>query len=357
MMIYTFLLILVFTYIGARGQVRKLKPQDGAVIEETAESPEEQLTEQPKDPDAGEQTGFFAWVKGLTDGKEEVGGEGEAEGKGEVGGKDRAGGDGKDGGKDRDGEAGADGAGGNGEVGGKAGAGREEQISSKNENDNIKENTSLAEDAAVKEATGNSGETGPVIRQEDMWALILTNARYPIPEDYTVELKVLPGTEQSVDARIYDTTLRMISDMKAEGLRPIVCSAYRTLDRQEILFNRKVKSYVKKGYSMEAASREAQHVLSIPGSGEHCLGLAIDVCSQSYQRLEEGFEDTKEGKWLREHCADYGFILRYDKGKEESTGINYEPWHFRYVGVDVAKYIMEKGITLEEFYIEESLYG
>lgn len=337
MMIYTFLLILVFTYIGARGQVRKLKAQDGAALEKMAESPEEQLTEQPKDPDAGEQTGFFAWVKGLTDGKKEVRGEAEAEEKGEVGGKDRAGGEGKD--------------------GGKAGAGREEQIGSKNENDNIKENTSLAEGTAVKETAENSGETGPVIRQEDMWALILTNARYPIPEDYTVELKVLPGTEQSVDARIYDTTLRMISDMKAEGLRPIVCSAYRTLDRQEILFNRKVKSYVKKGYSMEAAGREAQHVLSIPGSGEHCLGLAIDVCSQSYQRLEEGFEDTKEGKWLREHCAEYGFILRYDKGKEESTGINYEPWHFRYVGVDVAKYIMEKGITLEEFYIEESLYG
>lgn len=353
MMIYTFLLILVFTYIGARGQVKKLKAQDGAVLEKTAESAEEQLTEQPKDPDAGEQTGFFAWVKGLTAGKEEVGGEGEAEGKGKVegkdeaGGKDRAGGEGEAGGK----------AGGEGEAGGKVGAEREEQINSKNRDDSIKENSSLSESASTKEASGNSGETGPVIRHEDMWALILTNARYPIPEDYTVELKVLPGTEQSVDARIYDTTIQMLSDMKAEGLRPIVCSAYRTLDRQEILFNRKVKSYVKKGYSMEAAAREAQHVLSIPGSGEHCLGLAIDVCSQSYQRLEEGFEDTKEGKWLREHCADYGFILRYDKGKEESTGINYEPWHFRYVGVDVAKYIMEKGITLEEFYIEESLYG
>lgn len=349
MMIYTFLLILVFTYIGARGQVRKLKAQDGAVIEKTAESPEEQLTEQPRDPDAGEQTGFFAWVKRLTVGKEEVGGEDKAEGKVEVGGKDEAGGKGETGGKSR--------AGGEGEAGGKVGAEREEKIRSKNRDDSIKENTSLSESASTKDAAGNSGETGPVIRQEDMWALILTNARYPIPEDYTVELKVLPGTEQSVDARIYDTTLQMLSDMKAEGLRPIVCSAYRTLDRQEILFNRKVKSYVKKGYSMEAAAREAQHVLSIPGSGEHCLGLAIDVCSQSYQRLEEGFENTKEGKWLREHCAEYGFILRYDKGKEESTGINYEPWHFRYVGVDVAKYIMEKGITLEEFYIEESLYG
>lgn len=205
--------------------------------------------------------------------------------------------------------------------------------------------------------SGDSAVESPVIRSEDMWALILTNAKYPIPEDYSAELKVLPGTEQSVDARIYDATVLMLSDMKAQGLRPIVCSAYRTLDRQEILFNRKVKNFVKRGYSMEEAYKEAQHVLSIPGSGEHCLGLAIDVCSQSYQRLEEGFENTKEGKWLREHCAEYGFILRYERGKEEITGIDYEPWHFRYVGVNVAKYMMEKGISLEEFYIEESLYG
>lgn len=205
--------------------------------------------------------------------------------------------------------------------------------------------------------SGDSAVESPVIRSEDMWALILTNAKYPIPEDYSAELKALPGTEQSVDARIYDATVLMLSDMKAQGLRPIVCSAYRTLDRQEILFNRKVKNFVKRGYSMEEAYKEAQHVLSIPGSGEHCLGLAIDVCSQSYQRLEEGFENTKEGKWLREHCAEYGFILRYERGKEEITGIDYEPWHFRYVGVEVAEYMMEKGISLEEFYIEESLYG
>ena len=204
---------------------------------------------------------------------------------------------------------------------------------------------------------GNPPEAGPVLQKDDMWALILTNARYPIPEDYSVELKELPGTEQSVDARIYDAVVQMISDMKEEGLHPIVCSAYRTLDRQEILFNRKVKNYVKRGYSMEDAYKEAQHVLSIPGSGEHCLGLAVDIFSQSYQKLEVGFENTKEGKWLREHCAEYGFILRYDKGKEESTGINYEPWHFRYVGKEAAEYIMEKGISLEEFYIEESLYG
>lgn len=108
---------------------------------------------------------------------------------------------------------------------------------------------------------------------------------------------------------------------------------------------------------MEEANQMARRLLSIPGSGEHCLGLAVDIYCESYQKLEAGFADTKEGKWLREHCWDYGFILRYDQGKEELTGIDYEPWHFRYVGKAAAQYLKETGMCLEEFYIEESLYG
>ena len=101
----------------------------------------------------------------------------------------------------------------------------------------------------------------------------------------------------------------------------------------------------------------ARQVLSIPGSGEHCLGLAVDIYASSYKALEIGFENTKEGKWLREHSQDYGFTLRYDRGKEEVTGIQYEPWHFRYVGVEVARYLKDNQLSLEEFYIEQSLYG
>lgn len=305
MLIYTFLLILIFMYVSAKTEMKKMQAGgDGlAAVETTGEL-------------LANQEG------GSTDGNVIGHDGGTSSGVGEAGG-----------------------------------------IEIQNEKDIVSDSNisgdsdeDLAVGSSVGSSVDSSGES-PVIRSEDMWALILTNAKYPIPEDYSAELKILPGTEQSVDARIYDATILMLSDMKAQGLRPIVCSAYRTLDRQEILFNRKVKNFVKRGYSMEEAYKEAQHVLSIPGSGEHCLGLAIDVCSQSYQRLEEGFENTKEGKWLREHCAEYGFILRYERGKEEITGIDYEPWHFRYVGVEVAEYMMEKGISLEEFYIEESLYG
>lgn len=196
-----------------------------------------------------------------------------------------------------------------------------------------------------------------VINPEDMWCLILTNAEYPVPEDYAVTLKDVPGTDQTVDERIYEPLMKMLEAMKAEGLSPVVCSGYRTLDKQEKLFNRKISSYVKKGHSKEEANALARQTLSIPGSGEHCLGLAVDFYTRSYHQLEQAFERTPEGKWLREHAQDYGFTLRYEEGKEEITGIGYEPWHFRYVGVDVARYLKEHNLSLEEFYIEESLYG
>ncbi|CUP44015.1 MULTISPECIES: M15 family metallopeptidase [Hungatella] len=217
----------------------------------------------------------------------------------------------------------------------------------------------LKEGGSMEEtADGGSAESkGLVINPEDMWCLILTNAEYPVPEDYTVTLKDVPGTDQTVDERIYEPLMKMLEAMKEEGLSPVVCSGYRTLDKQEKLFNRKVSSYVKKGHSKEEANALARQTLSIPGSGEHCLGLAVDFYTRSYHQLERAFERTPEGKWLREHAQDYGFTLRYEEGKEEITGIGYEPWHFRYVGVEVAQYLKEHNLSLEEFYIEESLYG
>lgn len=209
----------------------------------------------------------------------------------------------------------------------------------------------------VNDSAEEETSDGLVIQEEDMWCLILTNARYPVPDDYEVELAEVPGSNQSVDARIYEPLMSMFEAMKSEGMSPQLCSGYRTLDKQEKLFNRKVQSYVRSGYSMEKANEMARQVLSIPGSGEHCLGLAVDIYASSYKALEIGFENTKEGKWLREHSQDYGFTLRYDRGKEEVTGIQYEPWHFRYVGVEVACYLKDNQLSLEEFYIEQSLYG
>lgn len=204
---------------------------------------------------------------------------------------------------------------------------------------------------------GMAGTEELFISQDDMWCLILTNAEYPVPEDYEVGLKAIPGTEQSVDERIYEPLMQMLEDMKAQGLSPVVCSGYRTLDKQEKLFNRKVQSYVRSGHTKEESYILARQTISIPGSGEHCLGLAIDFYTKKFHKLEKAFEDTPEGRWLMEHAQDYGFIMRYGENKTDITGIEYEPWHYRYVGVEAAKYIKEHNLTLEEFYIEQSLYG
>ena len=209
------------------------------------------------------------------------------------------------------------------------------------------------------DAEKGGGDQAGVLRisQEDMWCLILTNAEYPVPEDYEVELEAIPGTEQSVDRRIYEPLMAMVGDMKTQGLSPVVCSGYRTLDKQEKLFNRKVQSYVKGGHTKEESYNLARQTISIPGSGEHCLGLAVDFYTRRYHKLERAFEDTPESKWLVEHAQDYGFVMRYGENKTDITGIQYEPWHYRYVGVEAANYMKDNELSLEEFYIEQSLYG
>ena len=149
----------------------------------------------------------------------------------------------------------------------------------------------------------------------------------------------------------------MLDAMREQGLAPIICSGYRTLDKQEKLFNRKVQSYVRSGHTKEESYALARQTISIPGSGEHCLGLAVDFYTKKYHKLEKAFENTPEGKWLMEHAQGYGFIMRYGEDKVDITGIEYEPWHYRYVGVEAAEYIKEHNLSLEEFYIEQSLYG
>ena len=93
-------------------------------------------------------------------------------------------------------------------------------------------------------------------------------------------------------------------------------------------------------------------MVTVPGASEHQIGLALDIVCSTYMSLDEGFGDTEAGKWLAENSCRFGFILRYPKGKEYITGIEYEPWHFRYVGVKAAEVITKQGITLEEFWEE-----
>lgn len=180
------------------------------------------------------------------------------------------------------------------------------------------------------------------------WNLVLVNSSHPMQEGYVPELtEIQPG--YSVDTRIANAARKMLSDADEEGLHIQICSAYRSVERQEQVFGDSMKDRVKSGMDYWEAYEETTQNVAIPGTSEHALGLALDLISDEYSELDEKQEGTAEAKWLAENCYKYGFILRYPPERMNITGIIYEPWHYRYVGEEHAAKIMELGITLEEY--------
>lgn len=183
----------------------------------------------------------------------------------------------------------------------------------------------------------------------DDWKLVLVNKQHPIPDDYEFELGTISGSMQC-DERVIAPLFDMLKAARDDGVNLIVCSPYRDIDRQTMLFGNKVDRYMGGGMSYMDAYNLASQAVTVPGSSEHQIGLAVDIITDGYSSLDEGFGDTAAGKWLADNSAKYGFILRYPSGKEEITSIEYEPWHFRYVGVDAANVITDNGLCLEEFW-------
>ena len=197
--------------------------------------------------------------------------------------------------------------------------------------------------------TSNNVEQKPEIDSKTTdWNLILVNKDSVVPDDYDFELKDIDSASQ-VDSRIAEAAQKMLSDAKSQGLRPVICSSYRSTDTQESLYRRKVNEYINLGFSSVDAEREASYWVTFPGSSEHEVGLALDIVSQNYQILDQNQENTDVQKWLVDNCQNYGFVLRYPTDKKDITKINYEPWHYRYVGVENAKFMKEKGFCLEEY--------
>ena len=205
--------------------------------------------------------------------------------------------------------------------------------------------------SVVKETREQGSEADSSSDLEEDWKLMLISKREPVPLDYTFELGMIQG-EIRADIRILEEANEMLKKERKEGIFLVICSPYRDYDRQEMLFNQKVKSYMEQGMSFMEAYIQSSHTIAVPGASEHQVGLALDIVCSTYYRLDEAFGDTEAGKWLAENSYQYGFILRYPKDKEEITGIEYEPWHFRYVGKEAAKEMTEQKLTLEE-YVEQ----
>lgn len=194
-------------------------------------------------------------------------------------------------------------------------------------------------------AAGMMAFKGGISRTADEslgWNLMLVNSRYRIPDDYSVELIRLSNGEQ-VDSRIYPDLQEMFDDARGAGYSLFVRAGYRSEEDQEDLMEDKIEAYRQEGYSQREAEHEAEKWVAKPGTSEHELGLAVDI------NAEGQTDGNRLYQWLAEHSWKYGFILRYPAEKEEITGIDYEPWHFRYVGKQAAKEMYEQDLCLEEY--------
>lgn len=179
------------------------------------------------------------------------------------------------------------------------------------------------------------------------FATVVVNRNYRIPESYedTLELTYVCGSNQMLQKDVAVHYEAMYNAALEDGIYLTPCSGYRSYETQTELYNNKVNQKLNEGYSEEEAPIQAATIVMVPGSSEHNLGYAMDIVC-----VDEWFEDTAEFDWLMENAEDYGFILRYPEDKQDITMVIYEPWHWRYVGVEAAKEINASGLTLEEYY-------
>lgn len=186
----------------------------------------------------------------------------------------------------------------------------------------------------------NLSDHAPEAENTDIpWYLTLVNRQHPLPENYMdipINLMDLPGGEK-VDERIYEPLMELLAD--ADDLGPVVVSGYRTPEKQQDLYNKKIKEYQKQGYSESEAVELALQWVAEPGTSEHQLGLAVDINGATYDIY----------LWLQENSYKYGFIFRYPGNKSHITNVAEEVWHYRYVGKEAAAEIYERGICLEEY--------
>ena len=179
------------------------------------------------------------------------------------------------------------------------------------------------------------------------WAAILVNPANYLPQDFSVTLADFEGGQ--VDERIRQICEEMFRDAKEDGISLQLVDAYRSYDRQNELYQKKVESFIAKGLGRADAETQAATITARPDTSEHQTGLALDIVTPSYTSRDKGFADTRAFQWLNANAQNYGFILRYKRDKVEFTKVIYEPWHWRFVGVQAAGDMKKSGECMEEY--------
>lgn len=214
-------------------------------------------------------------------------------------------------------------------------------------------------DISDTETTAESKEPKPDPSDADnTWAMFLVNSKNQVSEEYCdgidTDLVYESWREYYLDSRAAEYMKQMIKAAEEDGIQLVVMSAYRSVEYQQNNFDKSVQDRIdNRGMTYEEAYADTLKEVQLPGYSEHNAGVAADIMSNEETSMEDDrFKNTKAYEWLRENAADYGFILRYPENKEDITGIIYEPWHYRFVGVYYAKLLADKGVTLEEYFEE-----
>lgn len=234
------------------------------------------------------------------------------------------------------------------------GGGDTVDTSSENESSTSPTTTSATDTTSQSTAattTAGSSQTSAASQSGEIdneWAMFLVNNYNPLPDNYSINTSKIQG-DYVLDSRAAPYFLDMVAAAKADGVQLYITSSYRTVAYQEGLFNRRKNELIAQGYSEQEAIAETAKYTAFPGKSEHNSGLAVDFWD-SYTGLTDAFENTDQAQWLYKNAHKYGFILRYPKNKQGITEIEYEPWHFRFVGVYHATKIYNSGFCLEEYY-------
>lgn len=217
--------------------------------------------------------------------------------------------------------------------------------------------TTMTSSPAAGSDADNGAQNDGVLTAEQAQAMlndprmILVNHTNPVPENYTVDTKEC-GSSTAINKTLQTEAANAFLAMQAaaakDGVDVRMQSGYRSVKYQTKLYNNKTQYYRNKGLSEKDARAKAATIVNPPGYSEHNCGLAADLNSPEHTSLDTGFENTAAFRWLCEHAAEYGFILRYPKEAEAVTEITYEPWHWRYVGPENAAIIKQSGLCLED---------
>lgn len=231
-----------------------------------------------------------------------------------------------------------------------------ENVSSKNENATSKEEETTTPPANENppDTTVGVPERDPEKSELEQWYMVLANPDNPIDKDYIANVKratinsaycTKSESAKYLDERVIKSFVQMCKDAKKQGISIYSVSAYRTYEKQETLFKNRVDRVMREeNLPKDEATEKAATIVARPGTSEHHLGLAVDINS-----VKTSFENTKQFKWLQENAENYGFVLRYPKDKQHITKIIYEPWHYRFVGIEHAKEMNRLGLCFEEY--------